>query len=353
MAVTNDLETDRRVARHAAALHEAGYEVTVVGRLLEESHPIDCAWHTHRMQLRHRSGWRFYAEYNRRLLSWLLHEHNDIVWANDTDTLPASWLAARLTGARLVMDAHELFPEVPELQGRQRVKRVWTAIERRLMPRCDAHLTVCQSIADYYKQLYGIEMTVVRNLNADTQARGAVAAAEPPVLLYQGAVNEGRGVDWAIDAMGLLPECRLVVAGGGDKLEEMRRYAQAKEWNDRIEFVGRLLPDELAQLTRRASVGLVMLEDKGLSYHFALPNRVGDFVAAGVPMVVSDLPEMAAVVRRFGVGAVIEQPGAEGLTKAVRQVMERKWSEADFAEARADMDWNKEKKKLLTITEKL
>ena len=173
------------------------------------------------------------------------------------------------------------------------------------------------------------------------------------MLLYQGAVNKGRGVDWAIDALEWLEDCRLVIAGGGDLLEEMKAYAAQKPWKERIEFTGRLTPEELVPLTRQASVGLVMLEDMGLSYHFALPNRVGDFVAAGVPMVVSDLPEMASVVRRFNIGAVIDGSGAQSLAEAVKRVLAREWSEADFAEARKDMDWNKEKQKLLEIIGKI
>ena len=166
----------------------------------------------------------------------------------------------------------------------------------------------------------------------------------------------GRGVDWAIDALEWLPQCRLVVAGDGDLLEQMKAYAARKPWADRITFTGRVTPEALAALTAKADVGLVMLEDMGLSYRYALPNRVGSFVQAGVPIVVSDLPEMAAVVRRFGVGEVIEELGVKSyelrvkaLAEAVERVLARKWTEADFAAAREDMDWNKEKKKLLDI----
>ena len=192
---------------------------------------------------------------------------------------------------------------------------------------------------------------VSTHLSAEREAGGKA------LLLYQGCVNEGRGVDWAIDAMEFLPECRLVVAGGGDLLERMKNYASSKAWCDRVTFLGRLQPNELMRLTPRADVGLVMLEDKGLSYHFALPNRIGDFVAAGVPMVVSDLPEMAAVVREFDVGEVIEKREAKSekrearlLADAVRKVLARGKEHFDFAAARADMDWNKEKQKLLTLT---
>ena len=340
MAVTNDLVTDRRVMRHAAALRGEGYEVLLVGR--------------NDLKVRCRRGWRFYAEYNLRLWWRLLRTRTDVVWANDTDTLLGCYVAARMRGRKLVMDAHELFPEVPELIGRERVKRVWERLERRLMPKCDVLFTVCQSIADYYRERYGVRMTVVRNISElkvdggqwTVGSRDEGSAGSLKTLLYQGAVNVGRGVDWAIDALEFLPDCRLVVAGGGDLLEEMRGYAAGKVWCDRVEFMGRLVPEELTRLTLTADVGLVMLEDMGLSYHYALPNRIGDFVAAGVPMVVSDLPEMASVVRRFGVGTVMEGTGGRALAEAVKRVLSRDWREEDFAEARKDMDWEREKRKM-------
>ena len=380
MAVTNDLVTDRRVLRHAEALREGGYEVECVGK--------------RELGVRARRGWMFYAECNVRLLLWLLRRRMEIVWANDTDTLMGCYVATRvknlclrLRGAkgervRLVMDAHELFPEVPELIGRERVKRVWEWIEKRMMPKCDARLTVCQSIADYYRKRYGVEMTVVRNVGKrkvesgkwktesgewkvesgkwKTESGEWEVERGKRMLLYQGAVNKGRGVDWAIDALEWLDDCELVVAGGGDLLEEMKDYAAGKPWAERIRFLGRLMPEELERLTARASVGLVMLEDMGLSYHFALPNRIGDFVAAGVPMVVSDLPEMSRVVREYGVGEVIEEPRDEryetrvkGLAEAVERVLAREWTEVDFEAARRDMDWEKEKRKLMEMVDKM
>lgn len=360
MAVTNDLVTDRRVMRHASTLREAGCEVLLIGK--------------NELRVKAKRGWRFYAEYNVRLWWRLLWTKMDVVWANDTDTLLAAFLAARMKRRKLVMDAHELFPEVPELVGRERVKRVWETIERRLMPKCDAMLTVCQSIADYYRARYGVKMTVVRNINDELSIMNEELAdatnysslftlhSSLKMLLYQGCVNKGRGVDWAIDALEFLPECRLVVAGGGDLLEEMKAYAAQKPWAEKISFLGRMKPEELERLTRSCgvrlagsrfpqAVGMVMLEDMGLSYHYALPNRIGDFVAAGVPMVVSDLPEMARVVRRFGVGEVMDAPTPQALAEAVKRVLAREWTDDDFAAAREDMDWKKEKKKLIEIIE--
>ena len=339
MAVTNDIVTDRRVQRHADTLREAGYEVTVVGR--------------QEVPTKHSRGWRFYAEYNMRLQALLRREHPDIIWANDTDTLLGCWWAARHLRCKLAMDAHELFPEVPEIQHKPFVKWVWRTVERWMMPQCDALLTVCTSIANYYKERYGVEMAVVRNLpSSESGERSSKLAnakknSELKTLLYQGHVNLGRGVDWAIDALEWLEDCQLVVAGDGDLLEEMKAYAASKPWADRVTFLGRLMPDKLQALTVEADVGLVMLEDKGLSYHYALPNRIGDFVAASVPMVVSDLPEMAAVVKRYSIGEVMPGPGARALADSVKKVLAQGKEHYNFDLARRDLDWNKEKEILI------
>ena len=360
MAVSNDLCTDRRVDRHCRALTEAGFEVVLVGRELPKSLPVERPYPTRRLRLKHQRGWQFYAELNRRLASELAALRPDIVWSNDTDTLLGCRLAALRRRCPLVMDAHEFFPEVPELVHKPLVKWVWRSIERLLMPRCDALLTVCDSIAEHYRHGLGVSMSVVRNLPEGESLKVKEERSGAKVLLYQGCVNLGRGVDWAIDALEWLPQCRLVVAGDGDLLESMKAYAAAKPWSDRISFTGRLMPDELQALTPQADVGLVMLEDLGLNYRYALPNRIGDFVQAGVPMVVSDLPEMSAVVKRYGVGEIIErlhgadgQANAQALARAVEKVLARQWTDADFAAARRDMDWNKEKETLINIANKL
>lgn len=353
------MATDRRVDRHCRALVEVGYEVVVVCRGVADVETADeceagLPYRVKKVMPKHRRGWRFYAELNMQLVKAVSEEMPDVVWANDTDTLMGCvWAARRGTQKRrqrplLVMDAHEVFPEVPELEGREWVKGVWRAIERRWMPKCDVLFTVSGGVADYYRKRYGVEMRVVRSIPPQRWTGIRRDEGRPRVVLYQGCINKGRGVDWAIDAMQWLEGCELVVAGGGDLETQMRAYAASKPWSGSIRFTGRISPEALAGLTGSASVGLVMLEDIGLSYHNALPNRVGDFVAAGVPMVVSDLPEMAAVVRRYGVGEVMAAPGAKALAEAVKRVLVRQWSETDFEQARREMDWEKEKQILTT-----
>ncbi|MBO4599183.1 MAG: glycosyltransferase, partial [Bacteroidales bacterium] len=237
MAVTNDLLTDQRVDRSCRTLQEAGYEVTLVGRRLPKSGALEKrGYRCVRMRLLFRRSAWFYAEYNLRLLLRLLVMPADAFFANDSDTLLACCWAARLRHKRLLFDAHELFPDVPELVGKPRVQKVWKLVERHSLPRVDVAFTVSQSVAEEYRRRYGVEMTVVRNLperehlepmNSNAMPR---RQGEPYVLIYQGAVNVGRGVRELIDVMRLLPQCRLAVIGDGDLLEELRAYTATLPW---------------------------------------------------------------------------------------------------------------------------
>ena len=96
LSVTNDLVTDQRVHRSCTALSEAGYDVTLVGRRLPDSVPVERPYKTVRMRLLFRKKAVFYAEYNLRLFLRLLFSPTDAFYANDTDSLPANYLAAVL-----------------------------------------------------------------------------------------------------------------------------------------------------------------------------------------------------------------------------------------------------------------
>lgn len=309
LAVTNDVVTDQRVDRTCRTLIQAGYSVTLIGRRLPDSPSLTPRpYSVCRMRLLFKRNVWFYAEYNVRLFLKLLFAPADAFWANDTDTLPACTLAALLRRRHLCFDAHELFPDVPELIGRPRVQAVWRKVERICLPRVDAAFTVCQSVADVYHSRYGINMTVVRNLPLSAVGSLKVRStfAPPYTLLYQGAVNVGRGVRELVDAMQHLPQCRLVVAGVGDLYTSLRRYASTLDWSDRIQFLGRLEPDRLHALTAQAHLGLCLLEDLGLNYRYSLPNRIADFAQAGVPILATNFPEIARILSQYGTGDLTE-----------------------------------------------
>ena len=324
------------------------------------------------MRLVFRRSALFYAEYNLRLFLLLLFRKADCLFANDTDTLAACCLASRILRKPLVFDAHELFPEVPELAGRPRVKAVWEWVERVSLPYAKCCFTVCQSVADEYRRRYGVEMTVVRNV----PDRPAQPPQEPsdagrqPILLYQGAVNIGRGIHELVDAMGHLPECCLVVAGDGDVLRQEQAYAATLPWNDRIQFLGRVTPSRLHSLTSQATLGLCLLEDLGLNYRYSLPNRIADFANAGVPVLATDFPEIRRVLEGYGTGTLTaplphEKSGenyrlyitrlAEDIQSALHywEGLPADERQRRFARAGEELNWQHEKHRLIDAVHSL
>ena len=373
LSVTNDLVTDQRVHRSCTALNEAGYDVTLVGRRLPDSAEVGRPYKTVRMRLLFRKKFVFYAEYNVRLFLLLVTSKADAFYSNDTDTLPACWLASRLRRKPVFFDAHEMFPEVPELVGRPHVKRFWSRIEDWIFPRLKgkgcAAVTVCRSIADIYKQRYGLEMKVVRNVPMRYPEHDEEQSILPEavtngrkMLLYQGAVNIGRGIEWVMDAMQYLPSCQFVVAGTGDEYARLREYSKRM---DNVTMLGRVEPDKLHRLTRFADLGISLLENRGLNYYYSLPNRIADFVQAGVPVLATDFPEIRRVVEEYGIGTLVPStefdaergastpPDPAALASLIESTLE-KWDSlpADekqhrFERAAKDLSFDKDKKILL------
>ncbi len=355
LAVINDLSGDQRLHRICSTLASAGYLVTLVGRQLPESKPLSArSYHTHRLRLPLHRGKAFYLLFQVRLLAWLLVQRVDLITANDLDTLLPCYVAARIKGCGLLYDSHEYFTEVPELIGRPRTRSVWQALERWLLPRLTQAYTVNQSLADIYHQLYQIPFEVIRNVPF---ARQIVPRERPSkVVIYQGALNVGRGIELMLETMRLLPGYELWIVGRGDITAALQQQA-AEMPEAKVKFWGFHPFEEVAAITAQASLGLSLEEDLGANYHYASPNKVYDYLQARIPVIVSDLPEMARVVNDYGCGGILpatsRNPAA--LAHLIRSILEspeayqQHVAAADKA-ARA-LTWEQEAPRLLRLYE--
>jgi glycosyltransferase involved in cell wall biosynthesis len=357
VAVTNDLIADNRVHRTCLTLAEAGYEVILTGRKYRDSPDMNPrAYEVHRMHLLFRRGPLFYAEYNFRMFFRLLFSRPSVILANDLDTLPGCMAAALLTRTPVVYDSHEYFTEVPELVSRPRVQKVWKWLEKILVPRVKAAYTVCDSIAEIYTGAYGIPFEVVRNLpfsaNREPGGAGVQSAQGRPVIIYQGALNLGRGLENAIKAMEFLPEADLILAGSGDRENELKKLASRISSNN-VFFKGRLPIEELVKVTRSASLGISIEEDCGLNYRYALPNKLFDYLQAGIPVVVSNLPEMKKIVEEYQAGLIARSNLPEKLAETFRKALFdhelRKSWKPGILRAAGELTWENEKGRLLKI----
>ncbi len=206
VAVINDLVTDQRVARTCDTLTSQGYKVELVGRRLPHSLALQArAYHCYRMRLCFTKGPLFYLFFQIRLLLFLLFKPKaQLYYANDLDTLLPFYLIANLKGGSVIYDSHELFTEVPELLNSPFKRKIWLSLERFLVPKVDAMITVNQSIADIYEKLYQRKVFVVRNIPPyvpntdnprDLRARLNLPLDKKIVILQGAGINIHRGAE--------------------------------------------------------------------------------------------------------------------------------------------------------------
>jgi len=350
ISVTSDLYTDQRVLKTANTCYKNGFEVLLVGRSLKKSKSLDLPFKTKRFHLLFNHSALFFAEFNIRLFFLLLFSRADIFLSNDTDSLSANFLAAKIRGIKLIFDAHELFPEIPELQHRNFVKKFWSKIEDIIFPHLKNSYTVCDSIANHYKNKYGMEMKVVRNMPYFSEnPERKISSSNEKIIIYQGALNVGRGLEWILNAMPLIDNARLLIIGDGDIAETLKQMVVNLDISDKVTFTGRLESKKMREYTLSADLGLCLLENKGLSYYYSLPNRIFDYLNAGVQVLASDFPEIRNIVENHRTGQVINHYEPEYLASVMNEMLKNPISNEHFKTLSKVYCWENEEKVILEM----
>jgi glycosyltransferase involved in cell wall biosynthesis len=363
VSVINDLVTDQRVHRTCSVLHDMGFDVLLVGRRKRDSLTMPArGYRIYRMKLLVERGPLFYIFFQWRLLLFLLNNKADLYVSNDLDTLWPNHRVAKWRKKPLVYDTHEIFTEVPELANRKFKQRVWKKLESRLFPKQRYVFTVNDSIAEWYEKAYGNRPAVVRNIPGKNEHARRLTRREvhlpenKKIILLQGAgINVQRGAEEAVEAMQYLDNAVLLIIGGGDVLHRLKEMAGRKHLEGKIIFVNKLPADELASWTRLADIGLTLDKDTNINYRYSLPNKLFDYIHAGVPVLASDLVEVRRIVENWKVGKVIASHDPELIAGAIREMLESPdypgWK-ANTQMASKELSWEKEEQQLRTVFEK-
>ena len=358
ICLTGDLSTDYRVHKTSMSLIKLGYDVLCISRIKKgfgDTSKKD--YDIKLIKTLFEKGPLFYLEYNLRLFFYLTIHRSDVVLSVDLDTLPGCWLGTRFRGRKLIFDSHEYFPEVPELQHRKFVKNIWVFLEKFLVPRVDKAYTVCESIASIYREKYNKEFNVVRNLpmKQKMESDKQVISDNRFKIVYQGAINLGRGIFETLDAMKLLDDVLLVIIGDGDESQEVKNYINNNQLSSKVTVLGKIPFTKLAAYTQSADLGLCLLENIGLNYYYSLPNRIFDFALAGVPVLASNFPEIAKVVGHYHTGLLIDNLKPENIANSIKLLKEDKETYAIMAqnavEASKHLIWENEESVLREVFE--
>ena len=363
VSVTNDLSTDQRVHRVCLTLTSMGFDVTLIGRKRQHSLPLkQRIYQTRRMRLIFTRGPLFYAEFNKRLFLYLLFHRTDVLLANDLDTLPANYLVHVIKRTPLVHDCHEYFTGMPELNGRETVRKIWKRIERWIFPKLKSVYAVNRSIADLFMQEYGIDVKVIRNVPLSIKDDSSVdlidsgIPAEKKIILYQGAVNVDRGLEEAILAMKYVKtEAVLLIIGDGDIFGALVKMVKQEGLEEKVKLTGPVPLEILHAYTRLASIGISLEKETALNYRLSLPNKFLDYIQSFVPVLASPMIEMKTIIDRYRIGEVIRDHDPRHLAAHFDTLLGDKEKLMFYRNnsmiAAKDLCWENEEKELKKIFE--
>ncbi len=363
VSVINDLVTDQRVKKVCATLNEMGFDIILVGRRMHHSPGMDFRLYpVHRMRLLFEKGSLFYICFQIRLFFFLLFHKSGLLVSNDLDTLLPNYLVSKLKHIPLVYDSHEYFTGVPELQNNDFKRKTWKMVERWIFPRLKDVFTVNDSIADIYAGEYGLRPVVVRNVpqmhveeRIVENNRGLLSLPDDKmIMIMQGSgINIQRGAEEMVDAMQYIESAVLLIVGAGDVMDVLKEKVSLLHLEKKVLFKPRQPYAMLMQYTAAADIGLSLDKDTNINYRFSLPNKIFDYLHAGIPGLASDLVEIRKIIDTYRVGDFIPDHQPLHIARKVNEIFShpeilRQWKQNTRKAAR-ELNWENESKKLKKI----
>lgn len=355
MLLRNLFVRDARVLREARELARAGHEVTVVAVHaggLPEREERD-GFRVHRAVRAGRLAgptilgaaggpapepqggtsrrpaaavWMRDALLERRMTRAAMAHPADVYHAHDLTTLAPALRAARANGAELVYDAHELYTELSGLGAGERTR--WARLERRMIGEADVVIVPSPSRGDALVERYGIAPPAVvmncppRGPVPDPAASplAAVRRGGELLLVYAGGYIAGRGLENLIAATRMLRVTRLVMLGWGPLEAELHALTQRWDMTERVTFFGAVDPDDVVAVAAGGDVGLAPYLPVGLNNVLAAPNKLFEYLHAGLPVAASDLPDIRRIVDENEVGELFDAADPQSIAAAVRRL---------------------------------
>lgn len=351
-----DPSFDSRTTRFAESLRDAKCDVFILG-VRSSGSPVQKIRNQFLLRLVFHSGpLRFFEYFLRSFFALLLRERFHMVLSADLYSLPAGFLLALFHHSKLIYDSRELYSATAALASRPFVQRFWRGVERFLAPRCDVVLTVNNSIAEILRASLHHAVAVVRNVPKYLDTRSGATEeslrvhlgieAEIPILLYQGGLQQGRGLFIMLDIAERLSEAACVFLGSGPLRDSLAREIRVRGLQQRAFILNAIPVSKLLKFTSGATLGISLIENRGKSYFLSLPNKVFEYIMAGVPVIASNFPEMRLLIEKYQVGIVADPEDIAMTVQKIRELLSSPCKLKELKEncfrAAMELNWEKE-----------
>jgi len=351
--VTNDLNYDQRMQRICGSLQNAGYNVKLIGvKRRKSAELIKQIFEQKRIKIWFEKGFLFYAEYNFKLFLYLLFCKVDVFCAIDLDTIIPNYFVSALRRKKRVYDAHELFTELNEVVNNKPVKWFWIKVESFAVPRFRYGYTVNKFLKDEFERRYKVNYEIVRNIPKLQISNSQIPNSKFQIsnLIYQGAVNYGRGFEQLIPAMKNV-NAELHIYGIGNFYSQVEMIIKENNLENKVKLFGATLPKHLKEITPTAKFGITIFEAKGLNQYYSLANRFFDYIMAGIPQICVNYPEYQILNDEFDIAIMVDNIEVETLTNTINTLLTDEVLynslKRNCIVAREKLNWQNEEIKLL------
>ncbi len=270
----------------------------------------------------------FYFKFFSILKFQLLFRKYDTLFAEDLYTLPLCIIVGKIKGAKVIYDCRELFGFLAGLKDKPLVQKLWQLVEKIFIKKADLVLVTGEMDADFLKAHYHIQnIIVLRNLPLFNKAKNPVnfyeklnIARDKKILIYQGVVVKGRGIDMIFKLLSLTDDFILIILGDGEHFDYYKNQSTMLGISEKVYFVGKISQDDLINYTAGAFIGLSLIENVSLSYYYALPNKLFEYIMAEIPVITTDLPQMKKIIDDYNVGFTVKENDIEQLRLILNDV---------------------------------
>lgn len=271
----------------------------------------------------------YYLSFAAILTSRLIFSRYELYFAEDIYTLPFAAVANLIKRGRMFYDSREIYSHLAGLKNRKYLQLALRLIEKFFIKKAERILVTGKMDGEYIRKLYNVDnILVIRNLPLYCKPKNIFdyytqlnIPKDKKILLYQGMVVHGRGLKIMLELMQKLPDCILIVLGGGEYYDYYLNMAKELNISDKVFFMGKFTQESLLSYTAGATIGFALIENLSLSYYYALPNKLFEYINAEVPMIVSNFPQMVEVIDEYKVGYYVDPENLPEISQAVSNII--------------------------------
>jgi glycosyltransferase involved in cell wall biosynthesis len=344
MHLTDAAYGDYRVMREATALVEAGYDVTIVNIMDEVKRPPEediSGVHMKNVMMPEMfvatrwKPWFLVKSLNMivRGAIALTRTTTDIYHAHDVKGLPAAYIAAVLRNKPLVFDSHEIPLDDPNITNRRRISAVAHSVLQFMMPRCTKVMTASPLYAReisrefHYPDVQSVlNLPTYREIPPSNRLREHLGLGpEKRIVLYQGNIQANRSLDQVVNAAPFLdPNIVIVMMGNAhpDTKAQLDKLIAEKGVEDRVKIIPAVAYNDLLNWTTSADIGLTIF-DPGYtrSIRYCLPNKLFEYLMAGLPVLSAQLDAIAEVLKTYDVGEILPSLAPKDVAASINAIL--------------------------------